>query len=173
MVKMTTLPRRVPGWHAYYLGVCRSLALRSKDPATQIGCVVVGPAHEIRSTGYNSFPRGIHDTVPERLERPEKYLWIEHAERNAIYNAARAGTALEGCTVYVEVTPCMDCARAIVQAGIARVIVDADRMRQYSSKRYDEEFKKVKVLFKEAKVKMEVISGQGQGPKRTSKGPRA
>jgi dCMP deaminase len=150
--------RRIPDWHAYYLAVCRSVALRSKDPSTQIGCVIVGPAHEIRSTGYNSFPRGIKDTAPARLERPEKYLWIEHAERNAIYNAARAGTALQGCTIYVEVTPCMDCARAIVQAGIAQVIVDANRMKQYSSKRYDEEFKKVKVLFKEARIKIQFIS---------------
>jgi len=53
----------------------------------QIGCVIVGPNHEIRSTGYNSFPRGIRDDVPERLERPAKYLWLEHAERNAICNA--------------------------------------------------------------------------------------
>jgi len=169
MGEMTTLVRQVPGWHSYYLAVCRSLAQRSKDPSTQIGCVIVGPAHEIRSTGYNSFPRGIHDTVPERLERPEKYLWIEHAERNAIYNAARAGTPLQDCTIYVEVTPCMDCARAIVQAGIARVIVDADRMQQYSSKRYDEEFKKVKVLFKEAGIKMEVISGQAPVPRKNKK----
>ena len=171
MVKMTTQVRQVPDWHAYYLAVCRSVALRSKDPSTQIGCVIVGPAHEIRSTGYNSFPRGIADTVPERLERPEKYLWIEHAERNAIYNAARAGTPLQGCTIYVEVTPCMDCARAIVQAGIARVIVDADRMQRYSSKRYDEEFKKVKVLFKEAGIKMEVISECGAGQKKSGKRP--
>ena len=155
---MTNLLRRVPGWHAYYLAVCRSVALRSKDPTTQIGCIIVGPAHEIRSTGYNSFPRGINDYVSQRLGRPEKYLWFEHAERNAIYNAARAGTPLQGCTIYVEVIPCMDCARAIVQAGIVRVVVDADRMRQYSSKRYDSEFKKVKVLFKEAGIKMEVIS---------------
>ena len=56
----------------------------------------------------------------------------------------------------------MDCTRAIVQAGIARVIVDADRMRQYSSKRYDEEFKKVKVLFKEAGIKMEVTTPSGK-----------
>jgi len=158
MAHMPPLVRRVPDWNAYYLAVCRSVALRSKDPSTQIGCVIVGPAHEIRSTGYNSFPRGINDKAPQRRERPEKYLWIEHAERNAIYNAARAGTALAGCTVYVEVTPCMDCARAIVQAGIARVIVDGNRMRQYSSKRYDEEFKKVKILFREAGIKMEIVS---------------
>lgn len=155
---MKTPSRTVPDWHAYYLAVCRSVALRSKDPNTQIGCVIVGPAHEIRSTGYNSFPRGINDTAPERLERPEKYLWIEHAERNAIYNAARAGTSLQDCTIYVEVTPCMDCARAIVQAGIAQVVVDAERMRQYSSERYDSEFKKIKILFREAKVKLKVVS---------------
>lgn len=157
--------RQVPDWHAYYLAVCRSVALRSKDPNTQIGCIIVGPSHEIRSTGYNSFPRGINDKAPERLERPEKYLWIEHAERNAIYNAARAGTPLQGCTIYVEVTPCMDCARAIVQAGIERVVVDADRMKQYSSKRFDEEFKKVSVLFKEARIKVEFVSVEAVGRK--------
>ncbi len=86
-------PRPVPSWDAYYLRICRHVASRSKDPNTQIGCVIVGPAHEIRSTGYNSFPRGIRDDVPERLGRPAKYLWMEHAERNAIYNAARAGTS--------------------------------------------------------------------------------
>ena len=112
--------RAIPGWDQYYLEICKVVAARSKDPNTQIGCVIVGPNHEIRSTGYNSFPRGIRDDVPERLVRPAKYLWIEHAERNAICNAARAGTATEGCTIYVEIMPCMDCARAIVQAGITR-----------------------------------------------------
>ena len=108
--------RQVPGWDEYYLDICKVVAARSKDPNTQIGCVIAGPAHEIRSTGYNSLPRGIRDDVPERLERPTKYLWMEHAERNAIYNAARCGTPLEGCTLYVEIMPCMDCGRAIVQA---------------------------------------------------------
>jgi len=145
-------PRTVPGWDTYYLEICKVVAARSKDPNTQIGCVVVGRAHEIRSTGYNSFPRGIRDTVPERLERPAKYLWIEHAERNAICNAARAGTATEGCTIYVEIMPCMDCARAIVQAGIFAVVVSAARMTQYSSEYYDQHFGLVEVLFAEAGV---------------------
>jgi dCMP deaminase len=127
---------------------------RSKDPNTQIGCVVVGPNHEIRSTGYNSFPRGIRDDVPERLVRPTKYLWIEHAERNAICNAARAGTATEGCTIYVEIMPCMDCARAIVQAGIVQVVVSAERMAQYSSEYYNQHFGMTEVLFGEARVKV-------------------
>jgi dCMP deaminase len=154
---MQTL-RAVPDWHSYYLSICKVVAARSKDPATQIGCIIVGPAHEIRSTGYNSFPRGIRDDVPERSERPEKYLWIEHAERNAIYNAARAGTPLEGCTIYVEIMPCMDCARAIVQAGIVEVVVDADRMRQFSSEFYNKHFLLAETLLSEAGVRLRRIS---------------
>ena len=146
--------RQVPGWDEYYLDICKVVAARSKDPNTQIGCVIAGPAHEIRSTGYNSLPRGIRDDVPERLERPTKYLWMEHAERNAIYNAARCGTPLEGCTLFVEIMPCMDCARAIVQAGIREVIISGARMSQYASDYYDEHFRNVEVLFREAEVKV-------------------
>ena len=151
--------RTVPSWDEYYLQICRVVACRSKDPNTQLGCVIVGPHHEIRSTGYNSFPRGIRDDVPERLERPTKYLWIEHAERNAICNAARAGTATENCTIYVEITPCMDCARAIVQAGITEVVVSDQRMSQYSSEYYDEHFRKVEELFGEARVRLRRVPG--------------
>ncbi len=151
--------RQIPNWDQYYLGICRMVATRSKDPNTQVGCVIVGPAHEIRSTGYNSFPRGIRDDVPERLERPMKYLWIEHAERNAICNAARCGTPLEGCTIYVEIMPCMDCARAIVQAGISTVAISDERMKQYSSEYYNEHFGMVEVLFREAGVTVRRIPG--------------
>jgi dCMP deaminase len=142
----------IPDWDHYYLNICKVVAARSKDPNTQIGCVIIGPAREIRTTGYNSFPRGIRDDVPERQQRPTKYLWIEHAERNAICNAARCGTPLEGCTIYVEIMPCMDCGRAIVQAGIVAVVVSADRMAQYSSDYYNQHFGMVEVLFAEAGV---------------------
>ena len=151
--------RQVPGWDEYYLDICKVVAARSKDPNTQIGCVIAGPAHEIRSTGYNSLPRGIRDDVPERLERPTKYLWMEHAERNAIYNAARCGTPLEGCTLYVEIMPCMDCGRAIVQAGIRDVIISGARMSQYSSDYYNEHFRNVEVLFQEAGVNVRRVPG--------------
>lgn len=149
--------RAIPSWDAYYLKLCREVAARSKDPNTQIGCVVVGPAHEIRSTGYNSFPRGIRDDVPERRTRPTKYLWMEHAERNAIYNAARAGMAMEGCSIYVDIMPCMDCARAIVQAGIREVVISKERMDEYSSDQYDEHFSSVEILFSEARVSIRQV----------------
>jgi dCMP deaminase len=95
----------------------------------------------------------IRDDVPERFERPTKYHWMEHAERNAICNAARCGTPLEGCTIYVEIMPCMDCGRAIVQAGIREVVISEARMRQYSSEYYDQQFGMVEILFSEAGVK--------------------
>lgn len=147
-------PHEIPNWDEYYLSICEVVARRSKDPNTQIGCVIAGPAREIRSTGYNSFPRGIRDDVPERSVRPTKYLWIEHAERNAICNAARSGTSTDHCTIYVEIMPCMDCARAIVQAGIREVVVSQKRMAQYSSAYYDEHFGNSETLFEEAGVKV-------------------
>ena len=146
--------RPIPSWDEYYLNICEVVATRSKDPNTQVGCIIAGLAHEIRSTGYNSLPRGIRDDVAERLERPTKYLWMEHAERNAIYNAARCGTPLEGCTIYIQIMPCMDCARAIVQAGIREVVVSRARMGQYSSDQYDEHFRLVETLFEEAGVRV-------------------
>jgi dCMP deaminase len=149
--------RQVPNWNEYYLAICRAVAARSKDPNTQLGCVIAGPAHEIRSTGYNSLPRGIRDDVPERLERPTKYLWMEHAERNAIYNAARCGTPLEGCTLYVEIMPCMDCGRALVQAGIREVVISSERMKEYSSEYYNEHFRMVEVLFQEAGINIQRV----------------
>jgi dCMP deaminase len=149
--------RQVPGWDEYYLNICKVVATRSKDPNTQVGCIIAGPAHEIRSTGYNSLPRGIRDDIAERLERPTKYLWMEHAERNAIYNAARCGTTLDGCTIYIELMPCMDCARAIVQAGIREVVVSGERMAQYSSEYYDEHFRMVEVLFQEAAIRVRQV----------------
>ncbi len=85
----------------YFLNIAESVKLKSKDRRTQIGAVIVGKDNEIVTTGYNSFPRGINDDVEERQQRPEKYFWFEHAERNAIYNAARIGVSLRDTTMYL------------------------------------------------------------------------
>lgn len=94
----------------------------SKDRSRQVGCVIVAPDNSLRSIGFNGFPRGLNDDHDERHERPAKYFWTEHAERNAIYAAARNGVALAGCTMYLPWFPCVDCARAIVQAGIVELV---------------------------------------------------
>lgn len=111
----------VSSWDRYYAAMIELVASKSKDRSTRIGCVIVGPDNEVRSTGFNGFHRGIDDNVDARHERPAKYQWTEHAERNAIFNAARVGTPLKGCRLYVRGIPCCDCARAIVQAGIREV----------------------------------------------------
>jgi dCMP deaminase len=106
-------------WTEYFLNIAEQVKLKSKDQSTQIGAVIVGVDNEVLSTGYNSFPRGMDDSLQERQERPEKYFWFEHAERNAIYNAARIGVSLKNSTIYITSgLPCMDCARGIVNSGI-------------------------------------------------------
>jgi dCMP deaminase len=109
-------------WIEYFLNIAEQVKLKSKDQSTQIGAVIVGEDKEVLSTGYNSFPRGLDDSKQERQERPEKYFWMEHAERNAIYNAARIGVSLKNSTIYLTSgLPCMDCARGIVNSGIKTV----------------------------------------------------
>jgi dCMP deaminase len=144
----------VQSWDEYFMRLAHHAATRSKDQSTQVGCVIVGPDNEIRSTGYNSFPRGINDHMPERQERPEKYLFFEHAERNSIYNAARCGTPLKGCRIYLPWLPCMDCARGIVQVGIIEVVVES---REPLNPRWKDQFGKALTLFSEAGVKVRFL----------------
>jgi dCMP deaminase len=88
-----------------------------------VGGVVVGPGNEIRATGYNGLPRKVRAHLETRHSRQdgEKYLWFEHAERNAIYNMARSGASSAGCRMYVDSFPCADCTRAIIQSGIVEL----------------------------------------------------
>ena len=109
-------------WTDYFLKIAEVVKQKSKDESTQIGAVIVGRDREILSTGYNSFPRGLDDNLPERQERPVKYFYFEHAERNAIYNAARVGIPLNESSIYLTSgLPCSDCARAVINSGIKRV----------------------------------------------------
>lgn len=111
-------------WALRFLGLCDHIASWSEDRDFQVGCVIVGPGHEIRATGYNGLPRGVSDKDDARFDRAsgEKFYWVEHAERNAIYNAMRYGVQLAGCTLYVNRFPCADCGRAIIQSGILRIV---------------------------------------------------
>lgn len=141
-------------WDDYFLRMAGLVAEKSKDRSTKVGCVLVGPNNEVRSTGFNGFPRGIDDTVDARHERPAKYAWTEHAERNAIYNAARHGTPLDGCKAYVQLFPCIDCARALVQAGIKEVVsLEPD----LSNAIWGESFQTSLALFNEAGLKVRYV----------------
>jgi dCMP deaminase len=134
-----------------YLDLCRHAGHASSDPDTRVGCVVV-KGNSILVQGCNAFPRGLDDSSGERSVRPNKYDWIEHAERNAIFSAARTGTALAGASMYVELMPCVECARAVIQAGISEVIVSAARMSLYNSDKYVEQHSIAELMLKEACV---------------------
>lgn len=111
-------------WYTRFLEVCNTVASWSDDRDRHVGAVIVGPVKVILATGYNGLPRGVSGADDARYDRKsgEKFFWVEHAERNAIYNAARSGTALQSSTIIVNRFPCADCARAIIQSGIATVV---------------------------------------------------
>ena len=111
-------------WDEYFMGMAKLSALRSKDPNTKVGACIVDPDHKVVSNGYNGMPRGIDETKVswnkgEGLD--SKYLYVCHAEFNAILNT-RNGSALKGCTLYVTLFPCNECAKAIIQTGIKEVV---------------------------------------------------
>lgn len=110
-------------WHRRFFELSDYISQWTEDRDFKVGAVIVDQDLVIRSTGYNGLPRGVSDKDDTRFDRTsgEKFFWFEHAERNAIYNAARMGTPLNDCTIYVNRFPCADCARAIIQSGIATV----------------------------------------------------
>lgn len=143
-------------WDQKFLILSVEIAnLWSKDESTKVGCVIVGPNREIRTTGYNGMPRGVNDDVPARHARPDKYKWFEHAERNAIYNAARMGNALDGCTLYCTLPSCDNCCRAIIQSGIVRaVFIPAPT----DFERWKDSFEVGSIMLGEAGIRVDYIS---------------
>jgi dCMP deaminase len=141
-----------------FMTMVHLVALGSHDESTKVGAVIVGPDHEVRSTGFNGFPRGVNDHDPARQKRPEKYYWFEHAERNAIYNAARMGLSTKGCVMYTNGVPCADCARAVIQAGITKVVVN-ERWEGQKPEQWVESCQIARVMFEEAGVELASWAG--------------
>jgi dCMP deaminase len=109
-------------WDIRFLELAKHISGWSKDPSTKVGCVVVGEDREIRSTGFNGFPRGISDDNERLTDRSQKYPLICHAEENAIMHAARIGISLKGSTAFVTWPPCSRCARSLIQAGVQEIV---------------------------------------------------
>jgi len=115
-------------WEEYFMGVAMLSAKRSKDPSTQVGACIVSPDNKIVGTGYNGFPQGCSDDEfpwsrdGGRFE--SKYAYVVHAELNAILNS---NGSVRGCTIYVALFPCEECAKAIIQAGIKEVVYASDK----------------------------------------------
>jgi len=105
-------------WDLKFIGLSRHVAEWSKDTNRKNGAIIVNSDNIVVSMGYNGFPIGCDDSIPLRYEKPAKYFYTEHAERNSIYHAAKLGISINNCRMYVTMFPCSDCARAIIQSGI-------------------------------------------------------
>lgn len=138
-------------WNERFLNLATHISQWSKDPSTKVGCVVVGPDHEIRSTGFNGLPRGIEDKDERLNNREIKYPMICHAEENAIMHAARIGISLKECTAYVTWPPCTRCARSLIQAGILTVIYPKNTK---IPDRWASDFELSMDMFKEAGIEL-------------------
>ena len=116
-------------WDEYFMGIALLSSYRSKDPNTQVGACIVSPEHRILSMGYNGMPLGCDDDdFPWEREgdlKDTKYAYITHSELNAILNYR--GGSLEGATIYVSLFPCNECAKAIIQSGIKRIVYRSDK----------------------------------------------
>ena len=118
----------VISWDEYFMGLAHLSALRSKDPNTQVGACIVDKDNKVVSIGYNGMPRGCDDeNMPWEREGnflDTKYAYVVHAELNAILNSRRP---VDGCTIYVSLFPCNECAKAIIQSGIKKIIFESDK----------------------------------------------
>lgn len=145
-------------WDRRFLHLAAHIAAWSKDPSTKVGCVIVGPDREIRSTGFNGFPRGIEDTSERLSNRDLKYPLICHAEENAIMHAARIGVSLKGCRAYVTWPPCTRCARSLLQAGVSEIVYPRGLE---IPERWREDFDLSNAMFDEAGVVVREVELRG------------
>jgi len=141
-------------WDVCFMSVAKYFAqCRSRDPSTQVGAIIVNEKNIPVAIGYNGLPRKCDNSAYswERGDGIEsKYLFVEHAERNAIHN--RGSNSLEGCRMYVTLHPCSDCAKAIIQNGITEVI--------YLSDKYSDQliYIAAKMLFDDCGVKLRKLT---------------
>lgn len=116
-------------WDAYFMGLAILSSKRSKDPNTQVGACIVNDEKRIVSVGYNGAPNGINDDTDMKWDRDgdfkdTKYAYVCHSELNAILNSK---SDLKGCTLYVTLFPCNECAKAIIQSGIKKIVYLSDK----------------------------------------------
>lgn len=128
------------------------MASRSKDPGRRVGAIILRPDNTIASAGYNGFPRNVRDDPNMLADKPTKLRRTVHAELNAILTAREP---LHGYTIYVSpLHPCSQCAAAIIQAGIRKVVA---RICSDGGEGWRESFAEASEMFAEAGVEVETI----------------
>jgi dCMP deaminase len=154
------------GWDKYFLDIAELVAVKSKDPSTKVGAVIVDENNIIRGMGYNGFPRGVEYDDKSRLERPKKYFFMVHAEANAIVHTGR--NMATGCTLYSSCIPrenggglpCCECTKLIIQAGIIEVVCryNPNIHNVQHSDNWRQSLQYSKEMLKEAGVKLRYIN---------------
>ncbi len=118
-------------WDEYFMNLAKLSSMRSKDPNTQVGACIVDNDNRIISIGYNGAPIGFDDNIfpwsREGKPLETKYLYVCHAELNAILNYKGSRDNLEGTKIYVTLFPCNECAKLIIQSGIKDVVYESDK----------------------------------------------
>lgn len=135
-------------WDDRFLDVAKLVASWSKDPSSHVGAIAVLD-RKVVATGFNGFPKGVHDSESRYNNRDEKLKFIVHAEMNCVYNAAYHGQSLKGATLYVDgIATCSKCALGIISSGVYKVVMRYKTMKTH----WAEEFELSKVLFNEAGI---------------------
>lgn len=146
----TTKRKDYLSWDEYFMSVAILSSLRSKDPNTRVGACIVNSGNRIVGIGYNGFPAGCSDDeLPWGREGEwidSKYPYVCHAELNAILNSDLG--RMVNCRMYVNLFPCNECAKVIIQAGIKQVIYISDKYPE------DEKFISARRMFKLAGVQL-------------------
>ena len=149
-------------WDEYFMAIARLSSMRSKDPNTQVGACIVGHDNRILSIGYNGAPNGFDDkNFPwDRVGDTEntKYAYVCHGEMNAILNYRGSRKDLEGAKIYVDLFPCNECAKLIIQSGIKEVIYLRDKYKDTAEVRVSKKmFKECGVSFKELIIDQKIV----------------
>jgi dCMP deaminase len=143
-------------WDRRFLDLALHVSTWSKDPSTKVGAVIVNEDNQVISLGYNGFPRGVADLQHRYDDRPTKYLFVAHAERNALDNAF---TSTKGATLYTSLCPCNECAKSIIQKGIKRVVTNVV-IDEEQSKRLNYEV--TLDMFEEANINLDMYEGKNR-----------
>lgn len=136
-------------WAGRMLKLAKEVASWSKDTSTKVGAVVTTQDGAPLSWGFNGMPMGIDDTVPERYERPYKYKWFCHAERNAL---DLAPSSVENGVLFVTFSPCSNCAQSIIQRKIKTVVIDSEYTADKMPERWQEDMNVAIEMLTEANV---------------------
>jgi dCMP deaminase len=134
-------------WDDFFLGMADYVASASKDPSTEVGCVLVDAKRRVIGVGYNGFPRGVDDHPCRYQNRELKYMITQHAEANAVLQAT-ASTA--GATAFVTHPPCCNCAGILIQGGVTRVVTRTPEPGMAA--RFAESFRVASIMFSEAGI---------------------